>query len=236
MLKIDMPSILDRADMSDIFGPDNYGPDNFGSEQSQLTTRQRDVLEKALDLLVSGGGKALTTANIARASNCSKESLYKWFGDRNGLLAAMMSVQGSKVGAVLNEDIFNNSAAFREHLVRFATELLTVLSGEISLALNRLAIGQAGDEASQLGPLLMKNGRGLIKARAHAFLNTAKEKGFLKFTNVDEVYRVLYGLIVSDFHVRSLLGDNNEMNADQIDAAAVQAVEHFYKLFGPARG
>lgn len=205
-------------------------------EQSELTARQREVLENALDLLVSGGGKALTTANIARASNCSKESLYKWFGDRNGLLAAMMTVQGSKVGAVLDEDIFKSTAAFKEHLARFATELLTVLSGEISLALNRLAIGQASDEASQLGPLLMKNGRGLIEARAHAFLNSAKDKGFLNFTKVDDAYRVLYGLIVSDFHVRSLLGDNNDMSADEIVTTADQAVEQFYKLFSPSNG
>lgn len=211
-------------------------PDVQAFEQPELTLRQQEVLENALDLLVSGGGKALTTANIARASNCSKESLYKWFGDRNSLLAAMMTVQGSKVGAVLDEDVFKSAVAFREHLVRFATELLTVLSGEISLALNRLAIGQASDEASQLGPLLMKNGRGLIEARAHAFLNSAKENGFLNFAKVDEAYRVLYGLIVSDFHVRSLLGDNNEMSADEIVATANQAVEQFYKLFSPVKG
>ena len=66
-----------------------------------MTPRQHEVLENALELLVSGGEKALTTANIARASNCSKESLYKWFGDRDGLLAAMMAFQGSKVGAAV---------------------------------------------------------------------------------------------------------------------------------------
>lgn len=207
-----------------------------GFEQSELTLRQREVLENALDLLVSGGGKALTTANIARASNCSKESLYKWFGDRNGLLAAMMTFQGSKVGAVLDDGVFKSADAFKAHLARFAVELLTVLSGDISLALNRLAIGQASDDSSQLGPLLMKNGRGLIEARAHAFLNSAKNKEFLNFTKVDDAYRVLYGLIVSDFHVRSLLGDNNEMNADEIENAAQQAVEQFYRLFSPAKG
>ncbi len=44
-----------------------------------------------------GGDKAVTTAGLARAANCSKESLYKWFGDRDGLLSAMISYQASKV-------------------------------------------------------------------------------------------------------------------------------------------
>ena len=46
-----------------------------------LTERQGAVLEQALRLLVDGGEKALTTAGVARAASCSKESLYKWFGE-----------------------------------------------------------------------------------------------------------------------------------------------------------
>ena len=56
-----------------------------------FTPRQNAVLECALQLLVAGGERALTTAGLARAANCSKESLYKWFGDRDGLLVAMIT-------------------------------------------------------------------------------------------------------------------------------------------------
>ena len=68
--------------------------------QSEFTPRQSAVLAEALRLLVEGGDKALTTAGLARAANCSKESLYKWFGDRDGLLSAMISFQASKVRTV----------------------------------------------------------------------------------------------------------------------------------------
>ncbi len=69
-------------------------------KQQALSPRQNDVLEQALRLLVEGGDRALTTASIARAANCSKESLYKWFGDRDGLLTAMVRWQASKVRVV----------------------------------------------------------------------------------------------------------------------------------------
>lgn len=62
-----------------------------------ISPRQNAVLDQALRLLVEGGEKALTTSGLARAANCSKESLYKWFGDRDGLLAAMITFQQSKV-------------------------------------------------------------------------------------------------------------------------------------------
>ena len=57
---------------------------SIDSQTSEFTPRQNAVLAEALRLLVEGGDKAVTTAGLARAANCSKESLYKWFGDRDG--------------------------------------------------------------------------------------------------------------------------------------------------------
>ena len=36
---------------------------------------------------------------VARRASCSKETLYKWFGDRDGLLAATVRWQASRVRA-----------------------------------------------------------------------------------------------------------------------------------------
>lgn len=52
-----------------------------------LTERQKAVLDAALRLLVEEGDQLTMTA-VARRASCSKETLYKWFGDRDGLLTA----------------------------------------------------------------------------------------------------------------------------------------------------
>ncbi|MBL6432408.1 MAG: TetR/AcrR family transcriptional regulator [Alphaproteobacteria bacterium] len=122
-----------------------------------MHARQNEVLA-CTAALVEGGEKALTTAAVARAANCSKESLYRWFGDRDGLLAAIVAHQASKV-RVPHENDRLTASAFRERLVTFAEDLLTVLAGDTSLALNRLAIGQASREGSPLGRLLLERGR-----------------------------------------------------------------------------
>ena len=198
----------------------------------ELTERQSEVLESALALLVDGGEKALTTAKIASASNCSKESLYKWFGDRDGLISAMMAFQGSKVGAAVGQEDLGSAKAFKDYLIRFACELLSVLAGDTSLALNRLAIGQASNEASPLGPLLIENGRGVIEAKAVGFLNSAAEKNYLRFEDARQTYHVLYGLIVRDAHVRLLLGERRELVMKNFERDAQTAIAQFYKLYG----
>src|SRR5919108_6355557 len=61
-----------------------------------FTARQQAVLDAALGLLVEQGDR-LTMTSVARRASCSKETLYKWFGDRDGLLTATVQWQAAKV-------------------------------------------------------------------------------------------------------------------------------------------
>lgn len=199
------------------------------SEMPEFSPRQNAVLEQALKLLVDGGEKALTTSGLARAANCSKESLYKWFGDRDGLLAAMIAFQASKVRTFERGSGKLTADLLREHLETFGRDLLEVLSGEVSLALNRLAVGQASREGSKLGRLLIDHGRRQIDRRAISLMEAGRRAGLLRFSDADSAYHTLYGLIVSDLHVRMLLGEKGlKDNARQ----AARAVDAFLVLHG----
>ncbi|OHV76587.1 TetR/AcrR family transcriptional regulator C-terminal domain-containing protein [Rhizobium sp. LCM 4573] len=199
----------------------------------EFSPRQNVVLEQALRLLVEGGEKALTTSGLARAAHCSKESLYKWFGDREGLLAAMIAHQASKVRTFERSGERLNAVLLREHLELFARDLLEVLAGDVSLALNRLAIGQSNRDGSKLGKLLLEHGRRQIDRRAIALLDAGKRAGLLRFDDADAAYHTLYGLIVSDLHVRMLLGEPGlKDNARQ----AQKAVDAFLTLHGTQKG
>lgn len=155
----------------------NVGAMREAGAANGLTERQGAVLEQALRLLVDGGEKALTTAGVARAANCSKESLYKWFGDREGLLSAMIAFQASKVRTLDVSAAKLDGGSLRVHLVAFAKDLLDVLAGDVSLALNRLAIGQASREGSKLGHMLQERGRRQIGRRAGALLEAGRKAG-----------------------------------------------------------
>ncbi len=205
---------------------------NQSSSLPEFSPRQSAVLAEALRLLVEGGDKALTTAGLARAASCSKESLYKWFGDRDGLLAAMISFQQSKVRTVERSGERLTAELLRDHLEVFARDLLEVLSGDVSLALNRLAIGQSSRDGSKLGRLLVEHGRRQIDKRAKALIDAGKRAGLLRFDDADQAYHTLYGLIVSDLHVRMLLGEPAlKDNAIQ----ANRAVEAFLTLHSAQR-
>jgi AcrR family transcriptional regulator len=197
-----------------------------------LTPRQNTVLECALRLLVEGGEKALTTAGVARAANCSKESLYKWFGDRDGLLAAMITYQASKVRTPSGGHGATSTEEFRRNLEVFAVDLMTVIAGDVSLSLNRLAIGQADRDGAALGRLLREHGRLPIELRARALIEAGRRHGYLFYTDAREAYETLYGLIVRDLHVRYLLGETPEPPAEAVAGRARLSIDQFFCLYG----
>jgi len=210
------------------------GADDAG-DQERFTARQEEVLEAALGLLVKGGERAITTAGLARAANCSKESLYKWFGDRDGVLAAMIAYQASKVRvAVGGPSATRPAESFRADLEGFGVDLLAVLSGPASLALNRLAIGQASRDGSRLGDLLVARGRRAVSTRAKALIEAGRRAGHLRFADTQEAFETLYGLIVRDMHVRLMLGEHvPATNSERAMATHVAgAIDQFFRLYG----
>lgn len=203
--------------------------------QPEFSPRQNAVLDSALRLLVDGGEKALTTAGVARAANCSKESLYKWFGDRDGILSAMIGFQASKVRTFDERSERLTTESLRAHLVVFARDLLDVLSGDVSLALNRLAIGQASRDGSKLGEMLQEHGRRQIGKRAGALLDAGRRAGLLTFEDGEDAYGTLYGLVVSDLHLRMLLGEDMSRAKQSFSQRAERAVDAFLSLCGSKR-
>lgn len=196
------------------------------------TPRQIAVLDAALALIVDPKA-ALTMSSVARAASCSKESLYKWFGDRDGLLTATVKWQASKVrGRPLGRDELDRKT-LEESLERFAADWLTVLSGETSVALNRLAIGEAaGGGGRNLGRIVVENGPVAMGRRLTPLIELGREAGLVVFDDASEAFRDFFGLVVRDVQIRLLLGDRLELSPSAIRSSASRATRHFLALYG----
>ncbi len=122
---------------------------------AEPSARQQAVLDAALSLLVEQGAALTMTAVAARAS-CSKETLYKWFGDRDGLLTATVKWQASKVRAGNYDRARLDASSLAASLEAFAQNWLTVISSRTSIALNRVAVGHAGSGKDDLGAVVLQ--------------------------------------------------------------------------------
>ena len=195
-----------------------------------FTPRQQAVLTAALDLLVEAGD-GLTMTAVARRASCSKETLYKWFGDRDGLLTATVQWQAAKVRVPLVDRKTLDPLSLRQSIQQFARDLLSTIAGTTSVALNRLAITHATED-NGLGTIVLDNGRFTMGKRLKPVLETGREARLLKFDNSETAFRTFFGLVVRDVQVRLLLGDKFAPTLKEIEADAERATEQFLALHG----
>jgi AcrR family transcriptional regulator len=200
-------------------------------EPEALTERQQAVLDATLALMMEEGD-ALTMSSVSRRASCSKETLYKWFGDREGLLTATVRWQASKVHSPVLDKTKLEMKSLAGTLEQFARDWLTVISSDTSIALNRLAVSHAGSGKTNLGSIVLKNGRKAMERRLEPVLEAGRNAGFLAFNNAEEAFRTFFGLVLRDIQIRLLLGDAIKLAASDIRAEAQRATQQFLALYG----
>ena len=201
--------------------------------QETVSARQGEVLDAVLALLLEGGD-GVTMNAVARRASCSKETLYKWFGDRDGLLTATVQWQASKVRAGAYDSQHLDAAALRESLEAFGANWLRVITSRTSIALNRVAVGHAGSGKSKLGEIVLANGRFAIGERLKPLLEAGRDAGLLSFTDAEQAFRTFFGLVGRDVQIRLLLGDRLKLDEAEIARDAARATEQFLRLYGAA--
>ena len=194
------------------------------------SAREQEVLSVVLDLMVEEGD-GFSMASVARRASCSKETLYRWFGDRDGLLTATVQWQASKVRMPKLDGDNLTLEAFAETLNEFAVSWLTVLTGSVSIALNRLAVSHAGNNKSSLGRIVLENGPFAMRSRLLPIFLMGHKASIIKVQG-DEAFRMFFGLVIADVQIRALLGDDNRLSKKQIEKFAQRAVEQFLTLCG----
>ena len=206
------------------------------NEPPQLTPspRQQAVLDVVLSLMVEGDDP-LTMDAVARRASCSKETLYKWFGDRDGLLVATVRWQASRVHAGREAVGARDAETLRDILREFAASWLAVIASRTSVALNRIAIADAGSRKSNLGGIVLANGRFAIGERVKPVLEAGRAAGLLAFDDSEAAFRTFFGLVGRDIQIRLLLGDALALDAAGIQSDAARAVEQFLALYGQAK-
>lgn len=198
--------------------------------EADWTTRQREVLDAVLAVLVEDGDR-MTMNAVAQRASCSKETLYKWFGDRDGLLTATVKWQAQNVRVTPTDPRQLDRSTLRKRLEEFAANWLSVVSTKTSIALNRVAISEAGS-AGGLGKILLENGRFEMGRRLKPILDAGRAKGLLTFDDTETAFRTFFGLVARDVQFRLLLGETLDLTKAIIRADAMRAADQFLALYG----
>ena len=191
---------------------------------AERAARERAILDIALAELIERGADGLSMLGVARRAGASKETLYAWFGDRDGLLAALIERNADQAISGVRDALDRPDNDARTTLVGFAIGLLRLLTGPASLALNRAAMSSPA-----LAERLLRSGRHRVGPHVETYLAVLDDANTIAAPDPAASFELLYGLVVRDLQIRVLLGEPPP-RPKELAARAAVAVDQFLRL------
>ena len=89
--------------------------------------------------------------------------------------------------------------------------------------------------SSNLGQIVLANGRFAIGERLKPLLEAARDAGLLAFDDTETAFRTFFGLVGRDVQIRLLLGDTLRLTDAEIARDARRATQQFLTLYGAGK-
>jgi len=161
--------------------------------------RRAQIEEAVYRLLDEKGYGGTSMQAIARAAKASNETLYNWYGDKKGLMAALIARNTDVVRAALADGAAGDPL---DRLARIGPILLGMVLGPRAVALNRAA---AADASGDLGRALSMGGGAVVAPLIAALMARAVATGRLR-GDPPALAQIYLTQLIGDLQIRRVIG------------------------------
>ena len=181
----------------------------------------RVIEEAAYRLLHARGYEATSMLTIAKASQSSNETLYRWFGDKQGLFRAMVENNVAHIKSRLEAAIRNDNDPLTS-LREIAPLLLEMLLGKKAVLLNRAA---AGDQSGKLGQSIADGGRRAVYPLVKSLLQRLIDHDNSLATGSQDPADLFLSLLIGDLQIRRVIGVMKEPSRKEVVKRSQDAID-----------
>ena len=199
--------------------------------EERRALRQQQIETAAYEVLEAKGYGGTSMLGIAKQARASNETLYNWYGDKQGLFQALVTRNGEEVKDHLVSELQTDHDALFI-LETLGPKLLTLLTGDRAVALNRAA---AADNSGELGTTLSKAGREAVFPLLEKVLLRAREEGELDFEHAGEAVGLYLDLLIGDQQIRRVIGRLPSPSKSFCEQRSQRAVVSLRRLLGGAQ-
>jgi len=199
------------------------------TQKSAAERRRQAMMEAAYELFLEKGYAAVTVDEIIQRSGGSKSSLYKFFGNKEGVFGAVIEDLANEM---LGKMKISNSShkTIREELQRIGFTI-----GRLALSANaihqyRLAISNAA-AFPDLARLWFDKGPGTTFTGIAEYLNNEAASGRLKIENSTLAAQFFLGMIICKDNILMSIGDPGPSDR-KLKEVVNEAVEVFLAAYG----
>ncbi|MGJ4926332.1 TetR/AcrR family transcriptional regulator [Bradyrhizobium sp. HKCCYLS2038] len=196
----------------------------------QIARRER-IEEAAYALLKESGYKAASLLAIAQRASVSNETLYNWYGNKQGLFRSLIESNAKEAKELLERALQTGDDPL-DTLAALGPILLSLVTSDKAIVLNRAAAGDISDTKT-LGPAIAQFGRDTIAPLVRDLLQAASRSGFV-CDDPAAATEIYFRLLIGDLQVRRVIGVIDELPPSEIERRASEAMVLFLQLQRPA--
>ncbi|EAV46298.1 transcriptional regulator, TetR family protein [Stappia aggregata IAM 12614] len=194
--------------------------------RAEARERRKTAIETAaIELLLEEGYDNMSMLAVARKAKASNETLYRWYGDKTGLFAALVDRNAEDIRLAL-KSCMGNASAPEQALKHFGRSLLGVLTNPAAIALNRAA---AADTTGTLGAALARSGRNAVLPLVQDLIAQVQDQGFLADIEMAAAAELYLSLLIGDLQIRLVTRALPQLPETDIDAR-VDSAWHAVRL------
>lgn len=185
--------------------------------------KHQKITAAAYDLLAEKGYAGTSMLTIARRARASNETLYRWYGDKPGLIAAMVRDNAAHSAELLERALDEGDGAAGA-LRAAAPVLLGMVLSDRAVLLNRAA---AGDPSGELGRIIAASGRDVIADLvAGVVMRLTDGTPDQARARAD----MFFALLIADLQIRRCIGAMGCPRPEEVAQRSARAVDLFLDL------
>ena len=197
-------------------------------KKSPEQERRDIILQAGIEVFIEYGYTGASVDEVVRRAGGSKRTVYKYFENKEGLFAAVVTGLCDQMMAPLAPEITDDKGLY-DTLENLGRAYLDILLQDQTLAIFRAVVSE-GVRSPELGKALFEFGPGAAVNRLSNYLRRQNDLGVLKVDDAETAARLYYGMVRSDLHMRGLLGLQLPEQRD-IEKAISRAVDIFVKEY-----
>lgn len=196
--------------------------------EEKRSIRQQQIETAAYKVLESKGYGGTSMLGIAKQARASNETLYNWYGDKQGLFQALVTRNADEVKQHLQDELETDNDAL-SILGTLGPKLLDLLTSDRAVALNRAA---AADSSGELGATISQSSRKAVFPLLKKVLERARDDGQLTFDQPADAVGLYLDLLIGDQQIRRVIGRLERPSEAFHLERSDRAVRHLRQLLG----
>lgn len=187
------------------------------------------ILETAGRLLMLHGLQGVTMAQIAKAADVSKLTVYNHFGSKGQLFQSVLRHECEKhIGQPLFGQLAGENP--RAELSQIGRAFIDIFYSPGATALYRIAIAE-GTKNQEVSQLYYEAAPRRVLDHFKSYLGRLELTGQFKFCDLEEAADLFFVLLLGDSHMRVLLGLQERPTESKLKSLMDRSVEIFIQRY-----